>query len=787
MVIDRNISSSTPRRRKDEIGARTRRALRGKSEAGRYGFPRSLRKVSMKLRSHIFVIVSATLVPILALGCIIIVLLFHHMRDSQLQTLTATARALSLAVDRYFETAIATLKTLATAPHIQSGDLRAFHQEAQRILAVQEGSEAVVLVNPAGQQIVNTRRPFGEPLPKGGSSGFSRRVAERRTAAVSNLLTGPLVQRHLVIVGVPIVVDDRVKYVLTMALSPGYLQKLLEQQGVPADSVAAVNDAGKIIVARSRDIDKLLGKPAAPTVSATNSEMNGGWCSGAPWGNEASYVVQHRSEFSGWNVVITIPRAKADAPFWRALQFLGGGIVLFLVVALSLAVAFGRRITSSIAALAAGAKELGTGSGSPITPSPVFELDHVRREIESASAKRKEMEASLRQSETRLRAIIDNEPECVNVVAPDGKLLDMNPAGLRMLDAESLETIAGKSILEFVVEKCRDAFAELHRKVMSGGSGTLEFEAAGLKGSKRWLETHAVPLRDGAGQVAALLGVTRDVTERKRAEEALRNAHDELELRVQERTRELSAANERLKEVDRLKSEFLATMSHELRTPLNSIMGFTSLMHDGKVGPIAPQHREYLGDVMTSAEHLLQLINDVLDLSKIEAGKMTIVADTFRVAEAIDEVKQSLAPTAARKGLNLVVAVAEDFPPITSDRLRFMQILLNLASNAVKFTPKGEVRIECNTVQRQLQLSVTDTGCGIKEDKMIRLFQPFSQVDGSLGRKHEGTGLGLYLAQRLAHLLGGEITAASEYGKGSTFTLTLPLTPQVSSGVAIAS
>jgi len=746
-----------------------------------------LRKVSMKLRSHIFVIVSATLVPILALGCIIIVLLFHHMRDSQLQTLTATARALSLAVDRYFETAIATLKTLATAPHIQSGDLRAFHQEAQRILAVQEGSEAVVLVNPAGQQIVNTRRPFGEPLPKGGSSGFSRRVAERRTAAVSNLLTGPLVQRHLVIVGVPIVVDDRVKYVLTMALSPGYLQKLLEQQGVPADSVAAVNDAGKIIVARSRDIDKLLGKPAAPTVSATNSEMNGGWCSGAPWGNEASYVVQHRSEFSGWNVVITIPRAKADAPFWRALQFLGGGIVLFLVVALSLAVAFGRRITSSIAALAAGAKELGTGSGSPITPSPVFELDHVRREIESASAKRKEMEASLRQSETRLRAIIDNEPECVNVVAPDGKLLDMNPAGLRMLDAESLETIAGKSILEFVVEKCRDAFAELHRKVMSGGSGTLEFEAAGLKGSKRWLETHAVPLRDGAGQVAALLGVTRDVTERKRAEEALRNAHDELELRVQERTRELSAANERLKEVDRLKSEFLATMSHELRTPLNSIMGFTSLMHDGKVGPIAPQHREYLGDVMTSAEHLLQLINDVLDLSKIEAGKMTIVADTFRVAEAIDEVKQSLAPTAARKGLNLVVAVAEDFPPITSDRLRFMQILLNLASNAVKFTPKGEVRIECNTVQRQLQLSVTDTGCGIKEDKMIRLFQPFSQVDGSLGRKHEGTGLGLYLAQRLAHLLGGEITAASEYGKGSTFTLTLPLTPQVSSGVAIAS
>ncbi len=158
----------------------------------------------------------------------------------------------------------------------------------------------------------------------------------------------------------------------------------------------------------------------------------------------------------------------------------------------------------------------------PIARSPVFEIDEVRRELEAASAKRNEMEASLRQNEARLRAIIDAEPECVKVMAPDGKLLDMNAAGLRMLQAESLESIADKSLLDFVLPGHREAFSHLHQRVMSGGSGRLEFEIAGLKGRRRWLETYAVPLRDGGGEVTALLGATRDITERRRAEEQLR-------------------------------------------------------------------------------------------------------------------------------------------------------------------------------------------------------------------------------------------------------------------------
>jgi PAS domain S-box-containing protein len=304
----------------------------------------------------------------------------------------------------------------------------------------------------------------------------------------------------------------------------------------------------------------------------------------------------------------------------------------------------------------------------------------------------------------------------------------------------------------------------------------VEFRLIHQSGEVRWLHNFGQAEYDSRGQAKRLVGTVQDFTEQKQAKEALRRANDELEARVKSRTHELLDANERLKELDRLKSQFLANMSHELRTPLNSIIGFSALIHDGKVGPVSPQHKEYLGDVLSSANHLLQLINDVLDLSKIEAGRMELTPENVDLAELLTEVKQNLAPMVASKGLKFTVGIGAGLPVIHTDRLRLLQILLNLASNAVKFTASGEVDIGCETTaDNQLRISVTDTGAGIQRERMQLLFQPFSQVDGGLGRRHDGTGLGLYLAQRLVKLLGGEITAESEFGSGSKFTLMLPL------------
>ena len=260
-------------------------------------------------------------------------------------------------------------------------------------------------------------------------------------------------------------------------------------------------------------------------------------------------------------------------------------------------------------------------------------------------------------------------------------------------------------------------------------------------------------------------------------EEALRKALDQLGRRFDERTRELEEANARLRALDRLKSEFLANMSHELRTPLNAIIGFSELLHDGKLGPLSADQKEYIADVLNSGNHLLSLINDVLDLSKVEAARMEVLNSTFAIENVITEVVQSIAPIMSVKELKLTREIPSDLPRITTDRRKLFQILLNLASNAVKFTDKGEIRIHCEILAGTMRMSVADTGIGIKAADLRLLFQPFSQCDSSLRKRHEGTGLGLHLSQRLAGLLGGKLTVDSEYGKGSTFTLALPLTP----------
>jgi signal transduction histidine kinase len=258
------------------------------------------------------------------------------------------------------------------------------------------------------------------------------------------------------------------------------------------------------------------------------------------------------------------------------------------------------------------------------------------------------------------------------------------------------------------------------------------------------------------------------------SEAELRRTHDQLEQRVRDRTAELVAANARLQELDRLKSQFLATMSHELRTPLNSIIGFTGLMRQGMAGPVNAEQEKQLGMVYSSGLHLLSLISDLLDLSRIEAGKMELDCKPFDFAAVAVEVADGLNPIAGAKGVSLVAEMGSPRLEIRGDRKRCYQILLNVVNNAVKFTEHGAVRISAKVERKTLQVSVTDSGIGIKPEQMTLLFEAFRQLDGTAKRNYEGTGLGLYLCRKLLSLMGGEINVESEYGKGSRFTFTIP-------------
>ncbi|MCK4308198.1 HAMP domain-containing protein, partial [candidate division WOR-3 bacterium] len=259
----------------------------------------------------------------------------------------------------------------------------------------------------------------------------------------------------------------------------------------------------------------------------------------------------------------------------------------------------------------------------------------------------------------------------------------------------------------------------------------------------------------------------------RKSRNELRQWGKKLEKRVVERTEELEQANLKLQELDRLKSMFIASMSHELRTPLNSIIGFTGIILQEMSGDINDEQRKQLTMVKNSANHLLALINDIIDVSKVEAGKVELVIEEFDLIALVEEVRDSFNVTVAEKGFKVSLKIPEMLV-IESDERRTKQVIVNLVGNAVKFTDEGEIEINVTKKDRITELSVKDTGVGIREEDMGKLFKAFSQIT-TKGRLEEGTGLGLYLSKKIAHLLRGDITVESEFGKGSIFTLTLPL------------
>jgi signal transduction histidine kinase len=256
---------------------------------------------------------------------------------------------------------------------------------------------------------------------------------------------------------------------------------------------------------------------------------------------------------------------------------------------------------------------------------------------------------------------------------------------------------------------------------------------------------------------------------------------------VQEATAELADQNEllrrqhiELEQASALKSQFLANMSHEFRTPLNAILGYTHMLLQGVSGAMTDTQRRSLGRIDSNSRHLLSLINDILDITRIEAGRMPLTVTSFKLPALIGEVMAELEPIVKRSNLSVITRAPANVPALRTDRQKVKQILLNLLSNALKFTPEGSVRIVAKYVpaSRTISIAVADTGIGISKDDQLRVFEDFRQLDNSPTRGYGGTGLGLSICRRLAHMLGGSIELESELSRGSTFTLTLPVRPR---------
>jgi PAS domain S-box-containing protein len=403
----------------------------------------------------------------------------------------------------------------------------------------------------------------------------------------------------------------------------------------------------------------------------------------------------------------------------------------------------------------------------------VENLQHSRWLLSEANEKlqleineRKQAEEALKRTTKQLQTLREEAP--IGIITTDikGNVTYVNKT-FEQASGYSREEVVGKS--GFKLGMLTDETLKLLRKRIKGRLtgrtfGPFEIQFKRKDGEWIWVEVKIKTLKEHGVPIGFQI-VSSDITERKR-----------MEREIQEKNEQLETQNEELERASRAKSEFLARMSHELRTPLNVIMGFSELMLDRVPGEINEEQRQCLDDILTSGQHLLGLINDVLDLSKVEAGKMELSLTNIALPGVIESLIREIMPILAQRKQSLDVELEPGLPLVYADEAKLKQVFFNLVSNSAKFTPDGgELKIEALRKGDWCQVSVSDNGIGIKKEDQEQLFKPFYQVNNSIVGEKKGTGLGLALVKEIVEMHGGQIWVESEYGSGSRFIFTLPL------------
>jgi PAS domain S-box-containing protein len=402
-------------------------------------------------------------------------------------------------------------------------------------------------------------------------------------------------------------------------------------------------------------------------------------------------------------------------------------------------------------------------------------------------SERKFAEEQLANVKSQLENLL-NSATGVSIISTDiqGKITIFNPGAENML-GYSAHDMVGRTFDRFhfepeVLDRSRALATKLgHRisrfevfieNVKNGGHETREWTYVCKNGRHLAVALTMTGIRNPRGELIGFLGIAVDITDRRRGEQE----RAALERQLRRQNIELERETRRAREANRMKSEFLANMSHELRTPLNAIIGFAEIMHDEVTGSTSEEHKEYLNDILTSGRHLLQLINDILDLSKVEAGKMEFEPEEVDLARMIREVQAILNSLSTKKHLLIETDLDPQIGRVSLDPRRLKQVLYNYLSNAIKFTPeRGTICIRTRRESEMFRIEVEDTGIGVRKEDLDQLFVEFQQLDESATKRYEGTGLGLALTKRIVEMQGGKVGVVSTSGRGSVFFAVLPI------------
>lgn len=686
----------------------------------------------------------------------------HQLVERQEQQAGQLAAATAESIGSHLKSMTSVIALLSQLP-LGKEQLPEFFRVAKDFSVV-EGYD-ITLADGDGNEFLSTRLPLGAMLPQRDAMDSVHKAIISGRPHVSEVFRGPSENQYVVTVDAPVPTSVGLR-ILTLSVDAVSIAAVLSRTSLPKGWVMGLIDEHGVFIARSKDPDLWIGKLTKPEIVDASRRSVSGMIRNKSVEGFPILNVFNRVPGTDWTVLVDIPQNVLHGPVAGTIGVLVGLILIVTVLTAVLALMFYRRINLATAQLLNSANDpLHISEGATVRHT-FAEFETVAQNLKTSATRQDQLLVERRMSEERYQTLFRSLDEgfCViemiydeSQTPVDWRFLEVNPAFEMQI---GLSNARGKRISELALD-LEPYWFEIYGKVARTGK-PIRFQNEVKSLGARWFDVYAFQTgAPGDFKVAVLF---KDITEAKHLEQELlkRNADLEKATAIAEKA---SCA----------KSDFLSSMSHELRTPLNAILGFAQLM-ESSPSPPTPSQRRSIERILAAGWHLLDLINEILDLAQIESGKFAVSREAVSLDNLMVMCQAMVEPLAKERGIDVSFPPFDELYFVDGDSIRIRQVLINLVYNAIKYNkPAGTVSVECSrTLSNSIRISVRDTGPGLAQEQLAQLFQPFNRL-GRVGGAEQGTGIGLVVSKRLVELMGGVIGVESTVGVGSVFWFELNL------------
>lgn len=693
---------------------------------------------------------------VLAVMCILpavlmaLVLIVHDYRQGKERLRAATlqtTRALGTAIDGQLHELHIGLAALAGSPALRDEDFVGFHAHATHFQSSTR-ADAIVLADPAGRQLINTLRKPGEALPAVNNAPLAAAMAVSRRPAVSSLFIGTLTGKPVIAVGVPVIIEDKVRYALSAGLGPQTIQNILDRQKLPAGWIAVVLDAQGTIVARSRDPGNFIGRKGSALLREQIDAKPEGRYDGVTQDGVAVFTSFTRSPAFGWAVAIGIPQEHLASQLWASLLWLAAGTAAALALSVYLALRFGGRIAQSVGHLTNASIALGRNEPVEVPPLAFQEANHLAQSMAHASMSLRLAYRDVREGESRLAAVLESALDGIIVVDQAQQIVSFNRAASKLF-GYSREEALKMPLDRLLPEEARDRHREHVQRFAAGDEQPRMMHPSSRVVSGLRRDGTAFPMEASISAARVdgrqfLTVMVRDLTDITQTQDALTRSNLDLQ-------------------------QFAYVASHDMRSPLRSMKGFLTLLERGHASKLTPAGIELIRRATRAVDQLDQLTDDLLSYARLDATGRPMTA--CRLEQVVGDALTMLAAPIEESGARVV---CKALPTVVCDPTQMVQLFQNLIGNAIKYRSQRTPKISVTATQdaQGWQVSVQDNGIGIAPEHTARVFTIFQRLHTQA--EIPGSGMGLAICKRIVERHGGRLWVESELGQGCTFHFTLP-------------